>query len=105
EIGDLKITPSPMQHYVPAWAMTVADRSGARLVYGGDTGPTDRLLAAARRADLLIVEATLRSVTEDEVRRGHCTLDEAIAISSSRIRARNSPARGSSPRRTAAVRQ
>jgi len=82
EIGDLKITPSPMQHYVPAWAMTVADRSGARLVYGGDTGPTDRLLAAARRADLLIVEATLRSISEDEVTRGHCTLDEAIAIAS-----------------------
>ena len=82
EIGSLTVTPTPMQHYVPAWSMTVSDRSGARLVYGGDTGPTDRLLAAARRADLFIVEATLRSATEDEETRGHCTLDESIAIAS-----------------------
>jgi len=79
-IGALTIRPTPMQHYVPAWALTVADGTGARLVYGGDTGPTDMLVQAARSADLFVAEATLGSVGEDEPSRGHCTMDEAIGM-------------------------
>jgi ribonuclease BN (tRNA processing enzyme) len=79
-IGALSILPLAMQHYVPAWALMVSDGTGVRLVYGGDTGPTDRLVEAARSADLFIAEATLASVAEDEPSRGHCTLDEAIGM-------------------------
>ena len=78
-IGALSIRPRPLQHYVPARAMRVED-GAATLVYGGDTGPTDRLVAFASGADLLIAEATLASATEDEPRRGHSTGLEAIAM-------------------------
>jgi ribonuclease BN (tRNA processing enzyme) len=86
-IGGLSIRPTAMHHYVPAWALTIVDGQGARLVYGGDTGPTSDLIETASSADLFIAEATLGSVSEDEPARGHCTLDEAIAIAQ-RSRAR-----------------
>ena len=79
-LDGLTITPHATQHYVPAWAMAVTDADGARLVYSGDSGPTDRLAEIAQGADLLIEEATLASAAEDEPRRGHSTADEAIAI-------------------------
>lgn len=79
-VGTLSVRPTAMQHYVPAWALTVVDDTGARLVYGGDTGPTDRLVETAGSAELFIAEATLASVEEDEPSRGHCTVDEAIAM-------------------------
>jgi ribonuclease BN (tRNA processing enzyme) len=80
-IGDLDFRPSLMQHYVPARAVAVSGDGGAtRLVYGGDTGPTDALVAATRGADLLIAEATLASEAEDEPTRGHSTPEEAIAM-------------------------
>lgn len=80
EIGGLTVRPSPMHHYVPAWAMSVNDRLGNRLVYAGDTGPTEQFLEVARGADLLVAEATLESAEEDELDRGHCTAEEAIVI-------------------------
>jgi ribonuclease BN (tRNA processing enzyme) len=79
-IGELSIRPAPMRHYVPAWAMCVTAAGGERLVYGGDTGPTDRLAVAASGADILVAEATLASAVDDEPRRGHSTADEAIAM-------------------------
>ena len=80
-IGDLDFRPSLMQHYVPARAIAVTGDGGAtRLVYGGDTGPTDALVDAARGADLLIAEATLASEADDEQTRGHSTPEEAIAM-------------------------
>lgn len=46
------------------------DRDGARAVYSGDTGPCDGLVAAARDADLLVVECS----TPDELATaGHLT--------------------------------
>jgi ribonuclease BN (tRNA processing enzyme) len=80
EIGALTIRPTPMRHYVPAWALSVGDSTGTRLVYGGDTGPTETLSQVARSADMFIAEATLASVAEDEPSRGHCTMDEAIGM-------------------------
>ena len=77
-VGELEIHPAPMQHYVPAWAMRVEALSGAVLVYGGDTGPTDALARLATGADVLVAEATLTTPLEDEVRRGHSTAAESI---------------------------
>jgi ribonuclease BN (tRNA processing enzyme) len=79
-VGSLTIQPTAMQHYVPAWALTVVDGAGTRLVYGGDTGPTDKLVETASSADIFIAEATLSSVAEDEPSRGHCTVDESISM-------------------------
>ena len=77
-VGDLRVLPAPMHHYVPAWAMRVEAVTGAVLVYSGDTGPTDALVQLATGADLLVAEATLTSPLEDEMRRGHLTAEEAI---------------------------
>ena len=54
--------------------------NGARLVYTGDTGPTEALVAFAREADLLLVEATLRHPSQDDPERGHLTAEEAIDL-------------------------
>jgi ribonuclease BN (tRNA processing enzyme) len=79
-LGGLTISPRATQHYVPAWSLSVRDPDGTSVVYCGDSGPTDRLVEIARSADLLIEEATLASPSEDELRRGHSTAEEAIAI-------------------------
>jgi ribonuclease BN (tRNA processing enzyme) len=50
------------------------------LVYLGDTGPDDAAVEFARGADLLLVEAALRSAEDDDPVRGHLTVDEAIDL-------------------------
>ena len=62
-IGGLTVTPHATQHYVPAWAMRVTDPDGARLVYCGDGGPTDRLAAIGEGADLLVEEGSPEPLT------------------------------------------
>jgi ribonuclease BN (tRNA processing enzyme) len=79
-VGDLTVRLAPSQHYVPAWAMAIETPDGGRFVYLGDTGPTDAAVAFARGADLLLVEAALRSTADDDVVRGHLTPDEAIDL-------------------------
>jgi ribonuclease BN (tRNA processing enzyme) len=80
EIGALTVHLARSQHYVPAWAVAIDAPDGRRLVYLGDTGPTDAAVAFARGADLLLVEAALRSTADDDIVRGHLTPDEAIDI-------------------------
>jgi ribonuclease BN (tRNA processing enzyme) len=79
-IGSLRVRPFDSQHYVPAWGMEIVDGSARRIVYAGDTGPTDALVEVARGADLLICEATLDDPTVDDVVRGHVTADEALEM-------------------------
>lgn len=86
-VGPLTIRFAAARHYVPAWAMSVEAPDGARLVYLGDTGPSDAMTEFARGADLLLVEASLRDASEDDDERGHLTAAEAIDI------ARNAAAR------------
>ena len=78
EIGDIRVTPIPVGHYVPAWAMNVVAADGSRIVYAGDMGPSDAIVELARASDLLILEATLESAAFDDLRRGHLTAEEAI---------------------------
>jgi ribonuclease BN (tRNA processing enzyme) len=80
EIGDLTLRFARSQHYVPAWAMAIEAPDGHRLVYLGDTGPTSAAVEFARDADLLLVEAALRSVADDDPARGHLTADEAVDL-------------------------
>jgi ribonuclease BN (tRNA processing enzyme) len=79
-IGPLTITFRRGRHYIPAWAMAVEAPDGSRLVYTGDTGPSDGIVEFARDADLLLVEAGLRSPADDDPERGHLTPEEAIEI-------------------------
>ena len=79
-IGDLRIAFRRARHYVPAWSMSISEPSGARLVYLGDTGPSDALVDFATGADVLIMESTLASADDDDAERGHLTPAEAIEI-------------------------
>ncbi len=77
-IGPLTIRFRRGRHYIPAWAMAIEAPDGARLVYTGDTGPSDAMVDFARDADLLLVEAGLVRAADDDPERGHLTADEAI---------------------------
>jgi len=78
EIGPFTIRFQRGRHYVPAWAMSIVTPDGARLVYTGDTGPSDPVVAFAHDADLLLIEAALRLASHDDEERGHLTAEEAI---------------------------
>lgn len=54
--GPFEVTPVPVVHPVPAFALKVS-AEGRTLVYSGDTGPCESLTAAAQGADLLLAEA------------------------------------------------
>jgi ribonuclease BN (tRNA processing enzyme) len=81
-VGPLTVRFARSRHYVPAWAISVEAPDGARLVYTGDTGPSDAMVEFARGADLLLVEATLRDLSTDDEERGHLTTPEAIELAS-----------------------
>jgi ribonuclease BN (tRNA processing enzyme) len=77
-IGPLTIRFNRGRHYVPAWGLTVESPDGARIAYTGDTGPSDSVVQFSSGADLLLIEAALRSATHDDEERGHLTAEEAI---------------------------
>ena len=77
-IGDLTISFVPGRHYVPAWGCILEDPTGTRIAISGDTGPNEEFVAAARGADLVVAEATLKSAEFDDPRRGHLTPEEAL---------------------------
>jgi ribonuclease BN (tRNA processing enzyme) len=79
-IGPLTIRFAAGRHYVPAWGVSVVAPDGARLVYTGDTGPSQAMVEFARGADVLLVEATLTDAAEDDIERGHLTPAEAIDL-------------------------
>jgi ribonuclease BN (tRNA processing enzyme) len=79
-IGPLTMRFHRSQHYVPAWAVSLEAPDGTLIVYTGDTGPSDDMSEFARGADLLLVEAALRSAADDDPKRGHLTPQEAIDL-------------------------
>jgi len=79
-IGPLTVTFTRGRHYVPAWGLAIVAPDGARLVYTGDTGPSDSVTDFAADADLLLVEAALRLASQDDEERGHLTAEEAIDL-------------------------
>ncbi|MCA1588577.1 MAG: MBL fold metallo-hydrolase [Chloroflexi bacterium] len=77
--GRMTLTPVETQHYIPCWGFR-AEADERLLAYTADTGPSDDLLHLATEADLLVSEATLRSVDEDAAppqQRGHLLPAEA----------------------------
>jgi ribonuclease BN (tRNA processing enzyme) len=77
--GGLELTPIETVHFIPCWGFrAVAD--GRVLSYTADTAPCGGLEDLADGADLLLSEATLRSLDEDAQppeRRGHLLPSEA----------------------------
>jgi ribonuclease Z len=56
-------------------------RSTFKLVYSGDTRPSDRLVEMGRDATILIHEATFEDSLQDEaVAKKHCTVGEALGV-------------------------
>jgi ribonuclease BN (tRNA processing enzyme) len=79
--GGLSLQPIRTQHYVPCWGFR-AEAEGRRFGYTADTAPSSGLDDLADAADLLLSEATLRSLEEDAQPpepRGHLTPAEAGA--------------------------
>ncbi len=57
ELGPFRVTSAPVNHPVPAFAVRV-EAGGRSLVYSGDTGPCDDLVALSRGTDLALFEAS-----------------------------------------------
>jgi ribonuclease BN (tRNA processing enzyme) len=77
--ADLAVTPIRTQHYIPCWGFRM-EADGRRLAYTADTAPCGGLDDLADRADMLLSEATLRSLDEDAQppeARGHLLPGEA----------------------------
>lgn len=68
-------------HRGQAWGLVLSHHTGWRIVYSGDTKPTDKLVAAGKGATLLIHEATLDDDKPDVAReKGHSTFSQAVDI-------------------------
>src|SRR5918997_1800862 len=77
EVGPLRFSFASVPHFTETFAIAVDSRNGSgRLVFGADSGPTDRLAEIASEADLVLLEATLPRPERDG-KRGHLTPREA----------------------------
>ena len=77
EVGPLKFSFKSVPHFTETFAIRVSSANGGgQLVYGADSRPSDEVVAFARDADLLLVEATLPR-PERTGMRGHLTPREA----------------------------
>ena len=77
--GGLSLHPVRTQHYIPCWGFR-AEADGHLLAYTADTAPCGGLEDLSDAADLLLAEATLRSLDEDAAApepRGHLLPAEA----------------------------
>lgn len=78
DVGPFRISVARVAHPVTAYALRV-EAGGKALVYSGDTGPTDALVALARGADLALFEASFRD-GDDNPPGIHLTAGEAAAL-------------------------
>lgn len=79
--GGLSLQPVQTQHYIPCWGFRIQG-DGRTLAYTADTAPCGGLTDLADGPDLLLCEATLRSLDEDAAPpepRGHLLPAEAGA--------------------------
>lgn len=79
--GPLAVTPVETQHYIPCWGFRIVAEERT-LAYTADTAPCGGFTDLADSPDLLLSEATLRSLDEDAAPpepRGHLLPEEAGA--------------------------
>lgn len=80
DLADLRATPRPVEHGVPAFAFVVQDDAGASLTYSGDSTVCDGLARASMGADTLIAECTYGGGAPIGKPRTHLTAREAGEI-------------------------
>jgi len=74
----ISIRPHAVPHFGPTHAIELADPEGGRIVFGADGRFSERLIAAARGAEVLIAEATLVEPDPAPIdERGHMSAREA----------------------------
>jgi ribonuclease BN (tRNA processing enzyme) len=76
EIGDIWASFHPVPHFVETFAVRIGSENCGEMLYGADTRPGGEIVAAARGADLLIIEGTLPRPERTGIR-GHLTPEEA----------------------------
>jgi ribonuclease BN (tRNA processing enzyme) len=77
-IGGLDIRFFPTVHYVPCWAMRIANGVDGDLFYTADSGPAANLSTAAAGSHVVIAEGTERGDSREPYpSRGHMTPAEA----------------------------
>ena len=77
EIGPLRARFASVPHFTETFAISFSSTNGSgRLVFGADSGPTERLAEIAAGADLVLLEGTLPR-PERTGKRGHLTPREA----------------------------
>jgi ribonuclease BN (tRNA processing enzyme) len=78
-IGSLTVRFTPTVHYVPCWAMRIADRKNdGDLVYTADTGPAADLAPFSRGSAVVVAEAAAAGGSAEPITaRGHLTAAEA----------------------------
>ena len=82
-VGAVAIHPHPVPHFGPTHAIEMVAPSGGRIVFGADGRYSNRLIAAASGADVLIAEATLVEPEDaPPERRGHMSAEEAGRLAS-----------------------
>jgi len=67
QVGPFSVEPVPVDHPVPAFGLRVS-ADGATIGYSGDTGPCPGLDLVAKDVDLLLAEASFRSVDDNPPR-------------------------------------
>lgn len=69
-----KIKACNVNHTIPALGFIVEDRKGKRLLYTGDTGPTEEIWKQAGKIDCAIIEVSFpNSMKELAIKTGHLT--------------------------------
>ena len=82
-ISDIETEPIDTIHRTASvgWKLTEASLMNRRMVISGDTRPTEAIIEAAMKADLLVHEATYLQLHSDRaVRRWHSTATEAARL-------------------------
>ena len=76
EIGDIWASFHPVPHFIQTFAVRLGSEEDGQIAYSADTRPGSEIIAAARDADLLLIEGTLPR-PERTGNRGHLTPEEA----------------------------
>ncbi|KAI9458853.1 hypothetical protein BJY52DRAFT_1267524 [Lactarius psammicola] len=89
ELGLSRLNTVDVLHRTRAFGLVVTHQDGWRLVFSGDTMPSDALAQAGDSATLLIHEATMGDDQEEMARaKAHSTISQAIDVAK-RMRAQN----------------